>query len=71
MDGTVIIVGMGSGVSAAVAQRFGRQGCWLALVARDAGRLSTQVDALRTAGIRAADVMVYNAAAPVSSRCRS
>ncbi len=53
MNKTLIIFGYGSGISHAVAQRFGREGYVLALVARRAGRLAEAVKALQTAGIRA------------------
>ncbi len=48
-----VIVGAGPGVSQAVAQRFGREGYRLALVARRAGSLTGLTDALRNLGIAA------------------
>lgn len=50
---TVAIVGMGSGVSAAVARRFGREGFTVAALARRPDALQTQVEALSRAGIPA------------------
>lgn len=48
-----VIVGMGPGVSAAVARRFGREGFEIAALARRADALQGQVDALNAAGIAA------------------
>lgn len=48
-----VIVGMGPGVSAAVARRFGREGFTIAALARRADALKLHVDALAVAGIKA------------------
>jgi len=49
----LVMVGMGPGVSAAVARRFGREGFRVAAVARRAEALKAQTDALTAAGITA------------------
>lgn len=51
---TVLIIGAGPGVSAAIARRFGRDGYRIGLIARSAGRLAGQVANLNAAGIEAA-----------------
>jgi len=53
MARTIAIVGAGPGVGMAVAERFGREGFSVALLARNAARLTAQVDALREQGITA------------------
>ena len=53
MAKTLVIAGFGTGISAAVAERFGREGFSLALVARQADRLAEGVKALAAKGIRA------------------
>ncbi len=53
MAQTIAIVGAGPGIGMAVAERFGREGFSVALLARNAARLTTQVDALRQQGIAA------------------
>lgn len=53
MNKTLIIFGYGQGISQAVAQRFGREGFTLALVARRREVLDTAVGALQEQGIRA------------------
>jgi NADP-dependent 3-hydroxy acid dehydrogenase YdfG len=58
---SIVIVGMGPGISAAVARRFGREGFAVAALARRADALKAQVDALAAAGI-AARGYVANAA---------
>jgi short-subunit dehydrogenase len=50
---SMAIVGMGPGVAAAVARRFGREGFAVAALARRADELSAQTDALAAAGITA------------------
>lgn len=50
---TILIAGYGPGISDAVARRFGREGYAVALVARNAERLSAGVEALRKAGVEA------------------
>ena len=49
----IVIVGMGPGVSAAVARRFGREGFKVAAIARRADVLKEQTDALAGAGVQA------------------
>ncbi len=53
MGRTIAIVGAGPGIGMAVAERFGREGFSVALVARNAARLTTQVETLRGQGITA------------------
>lgn len=48
---TMVIVGMGPGVSAAIARRFGKEGFGVAALARRADALQVQVAALTAAGI--------------------
>jgi len=62
---TIVIVGMGPGVSAAVARRFGKEGFKVVAMARRAGALKTEIDALAAAGI-AAQAEVADAADPPS-----
>ena len=50
---TMVIVGMGPGVSAAVARRFGKEGFRIAALARRTDALQVQVAALTAAGIAA------------------
>jgi NADP-dependent 3-hydroxy acid dehydrogenase YdfG len=54
MAKTIIIGGFGTGISAAVAERFGKEGFSVALVARNAERLQAGVKALEAKGVRAA-----------------
>ncbi len=51
---TVLVVGAGPGIGAAVARRFGREGYRVGLVARDCGRLDLLVHELEAAGVHAA-----------------
>jgi short-subunit dehydrogenase len=53
MTKTMIIAGYGPGISSAVAERFGKEGFALALVARNSERLAAGVKALGAKGIRA------------------
>jgi len=53
MAKTIIINGFGTGISAAVAERFGAEGFSLALVARNAERLAAAAKALQAKGFRA------------------
>ncbi|MDB4959868.1 MAG: Short-chain dehydrogenase/reductase [Myxococcales bacterium] len=53
MPKTIIVGGYGPGISNAVAERFGKEGFSVALVARNADRLATGVKALQAKGIRA------------------
>lgn len=54
MDKVIFIVGMGPGVSAAVARRFAREGYAVGAVARSADKLERQLAAQRSAGVAAA-----------------
>jgi NADP-dependent 3-hydroxy acid dehydrogenase YdfG len=54
MSKTIIIGGYGSGISKAVAQKFGAEGFSLALVARNADKLGAAVKELEGQGYRAA-----------------
>ncbi|HVZ71631.1 MAG TPA: SDR family NAD(P)-dependent oxidoreductase [Polyangia bacterium] len=54
MSKTIIIYGYGPGISNAVAERFGAEGFSLALVARNAEKLTAAVKAFEAKGIRAA-----------------
>lgn len=54
MAKTIIVGGYGSGISAAVAERFGAEGFSVALVARNAERLAAGVKALEAKGVKAA-----------------
>ena len=53
MAGTIIVCGHGSGISDAVARRFGREGFSVAIVARSAERLSAAAKSLADAGVQA------------------
>jgi NAD(P)-dependent dehydrogenase (short-subunit alcohol dehydrogenase family) len=53
MSKIMIIAGFGTGISMAVAERFGREGFTLALVARNAERLAAGAQALAAKGVRA------------------
>jgi NAD(P)-dependent dehydrogenase (short-subunit alcohol dehydrogenase family) len=54
MAKTIIVGGYGSGISGAVAEKFGAEGFSVALVARGAERLSAGVKALEAKGVKAA-----------------
>lgn len=54
MAKTIIVVGYGVGISAAVAEKFGKEGFQVALVARTKDKLETAVKELSTKGIKAA-----------------
>ena len=54
MPKTIVVVGFGPGISAAVARKFGAEGFSVALVARNEARLAAGVAALEAAGITAA-----------------
>jgi NADP-dependent 3-hydroxy acid dehydrogenase YdfG len=56
MRKTILICGYGPGISAAVAQRFGREKFQVALVARNEQKLAAGAAALEAAGIRAAAI---------------
>jgi short-subunit dehydrogenase len=53
MSRTVVVFGAGTGLGAAVARRFGREGYRVALVARDLGRLESLVATLAGEGVEA------------------
>ncbi len=53
MAKTIVVNGFGPGISAAVAERFGKAGYQVALVARNAERLAAGVKALEAKGIKA------------------
>src|SRR5882762_8140314 len=53
MKRTIIVAGHGPGISDAVARKFGREGFAVALVARNAARVSAAASALGDAGIQA------------------
>lgn len=54
MSKTIMICGYGTGISAALAEKFGAQGFAVALVARNAEKLQAGVQDLEAKGIRAA-----------------
>jgi len=54
MAKTILIAGFGTGISVAVAEKFGAEGFALALVARTSERLDAGVKALESKGIKAA-----------------
>lgn len=56
MGKSIVIIGMGPGVSAAVGRRFGREGFKVVALARRADALKEQTDALATSGIAAVGV---------------
>lgn len=53
MGKTIAVVGAGPGIGMAVAERFGREGFSVALLARNAARLTGQAETLRAQGIAA------------------
>ena len=53
MARVVVITGAGAGVGRAAAEEFARQGCDVALLARDQDRLERAAEALRCHGVRA------------------
>jgi short-subunit dehydrogenase len=53
MAKTIVVAGFGPGISSGVAERFGREGFNVALVARNADRLASGVQALTAKGVRA------------------
>jgi NAD(P)-dependent dehydrogenase (short-subunit alcohol dehydrogenase family) len=54
MSKTIVIVGFGTGISAAVAEKFGAEGFSVAIVARNEANLAAGVSALSAKGIAAA-----------------
>jgi short-subunit dehydrogenase len=75
MAKTIIINGFGTGISTAVAERFGAEGFALALVARNAERLATAAKALQAKGLRAeafpADLSQIDATRDVIAKVRA
>jgi len=65
MSKLITIIGMGPGVSAAVARRFGREGFKVAAIARRADALKEQIDELTAAGVTRAGY-VADASDPAS-----
>lgn len=53
MSKTIIVAGFGPGISTAVAERFGKEGFQVALVARNTERLAAGVKALEAKGVKA------------------
>jgi NAD(P)-dependent dehydrogenase (short-subunit alcohol dehydrogenase family) len=53
MSKTIIVAGYGPGISHAVAERFGRAGFSLALVARTAAKLTAAAERFKAAGVEA------------------
>ena len=53
MSKTIVVAGFGPGISTGVAERFGREGFNVALVARNADRLASGVQALAAKNVRA------------------
>jgi NAD(P)-dependent dehydrogenase (short-subunit alcohol dehydrogenase family) len=53
MAKTIVVAGFGPGISTGVAERFGREGFNVALVARNVERLASGVQALAAKGVRA------------------
>lgn len=74
MSKTLLVAGFGPGISTAVAEKFGKEGFAVALVARNAQRLQAGVQALQTKGIQAAafpaDLASPAAIAPLIERVR-
>jgi NAD(P)-dependent dehydrogenase (short-subunit alcohol dehydrogenase family) len=56
MSKTIVVVGFGPGISTAVAEKFGREGFRVALVARTKDRLAAGVAALKAKNIAAAAI---------------
>jgi NADP-dependent 3-hydroxy acid dehydrogenase YdfG len=54
MAKTIVLCGFGTGISTAIARKFGAQGFRVALVARNAERLASAVKSLASEGIEAA-----------------
>jgi short-subunit dehydrogenase len=55
-DKVMVLIGMGPGVSAAVARRFAREGFAIGAVARNAAKLEAHMSELRDSGFRAVGV---------------
>ncbi|THD50184.1 MAG: SDR family NAD(P)-dependent oxidoreductase [Bradyrhizobium sp.] len=67
MSKTIVIVGFGTGISAAVAEKFGAEGFSVALVARSRERLDAGVAELKAKGVAAA-AFTADASDPISVR---
>lgn len=67
MAKTIIVAGYGPGISSSVAERFGKEGFTVALVARNAERLAEGQKALEGRGVRAAS-FVADLAQPEAAR---
>jgi NAD(P)-dependent dehydrogenase (short-subunit alcohol dehydrogenase family) len=67
MSKTIVVVGFGPGVSAAMAEKFGAEGFAVALVARRRETLAVGVEALKAKGITA-QAFVADAGDPASIR---
>ena len=67
MGKTIVIAGYGPGSSASIAEKFGSEGFAVALVARNADRLSAGVKALEAKGVRAA-AFTANLGDPAATR---
>jgi NADP-dependent 3-hydroxy acid dehydrogenase YdfG len=67
MSKTIVVVGFGTGISTAIAEKFGAEGFSVALVARNAERLAAGVAALKAKGIAAAS-FTADASDPASIR---
>ena len=74
MSKTLLVAGFGPGISTAVAEKFGKEGFAIALVARSADRLQAGVQALQTKGVQAeafpADLSSPAAIAPLIESVR-
>lgn len=67
MSKTIVVFGYGKGISVAVAERFGKEGFAVALVARNAERLDAGVKALAAKGVQAVAVQA-DVSDPVAAR---
>ena len=67
MAKTILVVGFGPGISSGVAEKFGKEGFSVALVARSEERLAEGVKSLEAKGVKAAG-FTANAADPSSLR---
>jgi len=67
MSKTIVIVGFGTGISTAVAEKFGAEGFSVAIVARNEAHLAAAVSALSAKGIAAA-AFAADASDPVAVR---
>lgn len=67
MSKTIIVAGYGPGISSAVAERFGKEGFAVALVARNGERLAEGKKTLEARGVRA-ETFVADLAQPEAAR---